>query len=141
MRGAGLAVAVLLGGCAVQIATEQPLDQPQFSDRRFTTEADNPFPANYKPETLAFLRSYLNDPSRIRDAFISIPTVRPVANVGLRYVACVRFNARKDDGSYAGSRDHFAVFFGGKLDRLAPTREDCRDAAYQPFPELERLTR
>ena len=141
MRGAGLAVAVLLGGCAVQIATEQPADQPQFSDRRFTTEADNPFPANYKPEMLAFLRSYLNDPSRIREAFISTPTVRPVANVGLRYVACVRFNARKSDGSYAGGRDHFVVFFGGKHDRLAPTREDCRDAAYQPFPELERLTR
>jgi hypothetical protein len=141
MRIAALAVAMLANACAVQLATEQPPDQPQFSDRRLTTEADNPFPANYKPETLAFLRSYLNDPSRIRDAFISTPTVRPVANVGLRYVACVRFNARRSDGSYAGSRDHFAVFFGGKLDRLAPTREDCRDAAYQPFPELERLTR
>jgi hypothetical protein len=141
MRIAGLAVAMLANACAVQIATEQPSDQPQFSDRKSLAEADTVFPARYKAETLAFLRSYLNDPSQIRDAAISQPVVRPVANVGPRYVACVRFNARKSDGGYAGSRDHFVVFFGGKLDRLAPTREDCRDAAYQPFPELERLTR
>lgn len=140
MRIAGLALAMLVNACAVQIASEPP-DQPAFSDRRLTTAADNPFPADYKAETLAFLRSYLNDPSRIREAFISAPAVRPVTGVGMRYVACVRFNARKGDGSYAGGRDHFVVFFGGKLDRLAPTREDCRDAAYQPFPELERLAR
>jgi hypothetical protein len=138
---AGLAVAALAGACAVQIQEQQPLDQPQFSDRRSLGEADNVFPARYKAETIAFLRSYLNDPSQIRDAFISQPVIRPVADVGPRYVACVRFNARRSDGSYAGSRDHSIVFFGGKLDRLAPTRLDCRDAAYQPFPELERLTR
>ena len=140
MRGAALALAALTGACASQSVTDPP-ERPQYSDRRSVSEADNPFPANYRPEAIAFLRTYLNDPTGIREASISQPVVRPVAGVGHRYVSCLRFNARKSDGSYAGSRDHFIVFFAGKLDRMAPTREECRDAAFQPFPELERLTR
>jgi hypothetical protein len=139
MRGAAFALAALAGACASQ--SEMALERPEYSDRRFVREADNPFPANYKVETLAFLRTYLNDPTGIRDAHISLPVARPVAGVGARYVSCLRFNARKPDGSYVGSREHFVVFFAGKLDRMTPTREDCRDAAYQPFAELERLTR
>jgi hypothetical protein len=139
MRGAALALAALAGACASQ--SEMPPERPEYSDRRFVREADNPFPANYKVETLAFLRTYLNEPTGIRDAQMSPPVVRVVGGVGARYVACLRFNARKPDGGYIGSRDHLVVFFAGKLDRMTPTREDCRDAAYQPFPELERLTR
>jgi hypothetical protein len=135
-----VAVAALVGACATP-TSEQPGEPPAFSDRRSLGEADNVFPARYKAETLAFLRSYLNDPGNIRDAAMSQPVVKPVAGVGPRYVACVRFNARRSDGGYAGGRDHLVVFFGGKLDRLTPTREDCRDAAYQPFPELEKLAR
>jgi hypothetical protein len=100
----------------------------------------NLVPVNYRAEIIAYQRSYLNDPSGIKGAAIAQPALRNVG-VGERYVVCVRFNAKNPNGAYAGMRDHVAVFLAGKLDQMGVTRELCKDAAYEPFPELERLTR
>ena len=102
--------------------------------------AVNVFPENYRAEILAYQRSYLNDPAGIRSAAISQPALRKVGSVE-RYVVCVRFNAKAPGGNYAGEREHLAIFLAGKLDQMGQTREQCKDASYQPFPELERLTR
>ena len=102
--------------------------------------AVNVFPENYRAEILAYQRSYLNDPAGIRSAAISQPALRKVGSVE-RYAVCVRFNAKAAGGAYTGVRDHLAIFLAGKLDQMAMTREECKDAAYGPFPELERLTR
>jgi hypothetical protein len=60
-------------------------------------------------------------------------------------VTCVRYDSRNTDGKYLGSKDGAAVYVGGKLDRFLDTpreaRELCKEVAYAPFPELERLTR
>lgn len=99
------------------------------------------FPTNYKAELLAFLRTYLNDPSNIRDAFISEPSVR-IVGAETRYVVCVRYEARRSSGEYVPSRERLAVYYGGRFDRfLESAREQCAGATYQPFPELERLSR
>jgi len=99
------------------------------------------YPANYKAELLAFLRTYLNDPSNIRDAFISEPSVRTLGAES-RYVVCVRYEARRSSGEYAPSRERLAVYYGGRFDRfLESAREQCAGVTYQPFPELERLSR
>ena len=100
----------------------------------------NVFPENYRAEILAYQRSYLNDPAGIRSAAISQPGLRKIGGVE-RYVACVRFNAKAAGGAYTGVRDHLAIFLAGKLDQMAVTREECKDAAYGPFPELEGLRR
>ena len=100
----------------------------------------NVFPEKYREEILAYQRSYLNDPTGIRSAAISQPALRKVGSVE-RYVVCVRFNAKAPSGGYAGVREHLAIFLAGKLDQMGPTREECKDAAYEPFPELERLVR
>ena len=100
----------------------------------------NIFPEKYRAEILAYQRSYLNDPTGVRSAAISQPAVRKVGSVE-RYVVCVRFNAKQPSGGYAGVREHMAIFLAGKLDQMGVTRELCKDAAYEPFPELERLTR
>jgi hypothetical protein len=100
----------------------------------------NIFPEKYRAEILAYQRSYLNDPTGIRSAAISQPALRKVGSVE-RYVVCVRFNAKQPTGGYAGVRDHMAIFLAGKLDQMGVTRELCKDAAYEPFPEMERLTR
>ncbi|MGB9368504.1 MAG: hypothetical protein WCE79_21080 [Xanthobacteraceae bacterium] len=100
----------------------------------------NVFPEKYRAEILAYQRSYLNDPTGVRSAAISQPAVRKVGSVE-RYVVCVRFNAKQPSGGYAGVREHMAIFLAGKLDQMGVTRELCKDAAYEPFPELERLTR
>ncbi len=54
-----------------------------------------------------------------------------------RYAVCLRYTARN-----ASSKDSLVLFRDGRLDRIIDTaRETCKDAAYQPFPELQRLSR
>ena len=100
----------------------------------------NIVPENYRGEIIAYQRSYLNDPTGIRSAAISQPALRKIGSVE-RYTVCVRFNGKAPSGAYTGVREHLAIFLAGKLDQMAVTREQCKDAAYDPFPELERLTR
>ena len=100
----------------------------------------NIVPESYRAEIIAYQRSYLNDPSGIRQAGISQPALKNVG-VGERYVVCVRFDAKGPTGAYAGTREHLAIFLAGKLDQMGVAKEECRGAAYEPFPELERLRR
>ncbi|MEJ0074569.1 MAG: hypothetical protein WDO17_03830 [Alphaproteobacteria bacterium] len=102
--------------------------------------AVNVFPEKYRAEILAYQRSYLNDPTGIRSAAVSQPVLRKVGSVE-RYVVCVRFNAKAPSGGYTGEREHLVIFLSGKLDQMGATREQCKDASYEPFPELERLVR
>lgn len=102
--------------------------------------AVNKFPDNYRAEIIAYQRSFLNDPSGIRGAAITQPAVKSVGSTE-RYVVCVRFDAKAPTGAYAGAREHLAIFVAGKLDQMGVAGEACRDAAYEPFPELERLKR
>ncbi len=98
-------------------------------------------PANYKTEILAYLRTYLNDPTGVREAFITEPALMTVGGTQ-RYVSCLRFNAKNSVGKYEGSRDRMVAFLSGRLDTLALARGDqCKDATWQPFPELEKLRR
>ena len=127
-------LAVVLAGCATG---ERDYSGPETTRGGASV---NVFPDNYRAEILAYQRSYLNDPTGIRSAAIAQPALRKVGSVE-RYAVCVRFNAKNAAGAYAGARDHLAIFLAGKLDQMGPTREQCRDAAYEPFPELERLAR
>ena len=135
---AAFGVALAAGGCAT---TEVG---PSQAELKANWEAQNVVPQNYKQDLLAYMRTYLNDPTRIHGAAVSNPQRKEVGP-GERYVTCLRFNARKSDGKYAGSKDGVAVYVSGKLDRFFDTpkevRELCKDAVYAPFPELETLTR
>ena len=122
-----------LSGCATP--------EPVFSGHETTGGGNvNPLPENYKAEVLAYLRNYLNDLSGIHDAAISVPALRTVGTGIERYVSCVRFSARTP-GASPGGREYLVIFLAGKLDQMGQTREQCKDAAYEPFPELERLRR
>ena len=99
------------------------------------------YPANYRPELLALLKTYLNDPRGVREAMIAEPVQRKVGG-RQRYVACLRFNARESDGGYRGVKERGAMFVDGRLDRLIEKPEDlCAGATYAPFPEMEKLSR
>ena len=56
---------------------------------------------------------------------------------------CLRYTARKGYGQpYAASKDSLVLFREGRLDRIIDAaKEACKDAAYQPFRELEQLKR
>jgi hypothetical protein len=99
-------------------------------------------PPNYKTEILELMRTYLNDPKDVRDAGISQPAVASVPGIGDRYAVCVRYNAKKANGQYAGSKDSLVTFWDGRLDRITDADQKlCKDVAYVPFPELQQLTR
>ncbi|MGA8177655.1 MAG: hypothetical protein WB839_23420 [Pseudolabrys sp.] len=137
MRLVALLVAALLAGCTTNL-------EPSASDLKARWDAENVYPQRYRQDVLAFLRTYLNDPSHVRGAGISQPQLKYIGP-GDRYVSCVRYDARNTDGKYLGSKDGAATYVGGKLDLFLDTprdvRELCKEVAYAPFPELERLTR
>jgi hypothetical protein len=118
-------------------------DEPSPADLKAHWDAQNVFPRDYKPDLLAFMRSYLNDPSGVRGAGVSRPQLKRVGP-GERYVACVRFNARNSDGKYTGAKESAAVFVSGKFNQMVDGKQAaplCQGVAYAAFPELERLSR
>jgi hypothetical protein len=132
-----VSAAVALGGCATETG-------PSASELKARWDAENVYPQSYRQDLLAFLRTYLNDPSHVRSASVSQPQLKYIGP-GDRYVACVRYDARNSDGKYVGSKDGAAIYVVGKLDRFLDTAKDvrelCKEVAFMPFPELERLTR
>ena len=119
------ALAVALAACA--------------ADRKTENLDPNIFPAKYKQEVLDTLSRTLDYPANVRDAFITDPTLAPVGK-DQRYIICVRSNSRNLRREYAGSKDRIGYFYGGHLNQLVDaTPEQCANAPYKPFPELERL--
>lgn len=114
----------------------------------------NVYPNNYKADLLAAVHTYVSDPTNIRDAFVSDPTIRSIGPQH-RYAACVRFNARNGDGSYTGSKDVLAIFAAGRFEQFVDPsagavnssnqansiKELCGQAEYKRFPELETMKR
>ena len=74
-------------------------------------------PANFKQEILDTLRRTLDDPTNVHDAFISDPALTQVGNEP-RYAACVRYNPRGLNRTYAGNTERIAYFYGGHLNQL-----------------------
>jgi hypothetical protein len=99
------------------------------------------YPDNYRPELLAFMRTYLNNPVGVRNAEIAEPVQRTVGGRP-RYVSCLRFYSRESDGTYREMRERAVMFVGGRLDRLVENASEvCVGAAYAPFPEMEKMQR
>ena len=133
ITGIAIVAALMLAGCA---SSGDGLTY--MSDRDGSAQT---FPANYRNDLQEFLRTYLNNPSGIRDAAVAEPLQREVGGHN-RYTVCVRFSARESYGGYKGAKERAALFVNGRLDRLIEKPEDiCKGATYAPFPELEKLAR
>ncbi|MBE0704785.1 MULTISPECIES: hypothetical protein [Afipia] len=131
-----LTIVLMLGGCAFGSA--------DYDGVTYTADrgvSDQPFPKNYRPQLLAFLHTYLNDPTDVRSAAIAEPMQREVGG-RQRYVTCLRYSAKNLEGSYTPVKERAVVYIDGRLDRLIEKPgEICAGANYAPFPELEKLTR
>jgi hypothetical protein len=127
--GLVLGATVLLGACA--------------HHREGGDEDVNAYPANYKAEILEGMHAYLNDPTGIRDAAISEPILKSIGTgEPTHYIVCVRFNPKQSATVYAGVREVAAVFLIGRFDRFIDTpKQQCADATYTPFTELQKLSR
>lgn len=99
----------------------------------------NIVPVNYKQEIIDTLQRTLGDPTNVRDAGITEPVLMPIGREP-RYAVCVRENSRDSAKRYTGVTTHIAIFYAGRLNQLvAATKDQCVNAAYKPFPELEKL--
>lgn len=109
------------------------------SDKKQAEENPNVFPADYKNQILTTMTNTLDDPTNIRSASITDPFIRSTGKVE-RYVVCVRADTRNLNREYTGIQDRIAYFYGGHINQLVEaTKEQCGNAAYKPFPELEKL--
>jgi hypothetical protein len=137
MRWLALALILFLGGCASDVG-------PSAAELKARWEAENVYPDSYKRDLLAFMRTYLNDPTRIRDAAASRPERKSIGQ-GERFVVCVRYKERKEGGGFGAPKDGAATFVSAKLDRFLDAVQEvkalCKDAALEPFPEMEKITR
>jgi hypothetical protein len=117
----------VLGGCSgLGGSTEPPPPDP------------NLYPKNYRQQIADFLRTYLSDPTGVRDGFISEPALRPVGQRS-QYVSCVRYNPRDSNKQYLGRQEDVAIFLGGRITQyLKATPELCGNAVYQRYPEIEK---
>ena len=120
--------------------------EPTQGELKAAWESSNLPPVNYKADIIAFMRTYLNDPSNVRNAGVSPPALKTLpGDPGERFISCLRFNAKKSDGAYAGNKTGIVVYGSGKLDHVIDTPKIanavCANVALEPFPELQQLAR
>jgi hypothetical protein len=121
-----LSLSLLLGACG-----HNPPTDPESSI--------NVYPANYKSEILAGMHAYVKNPTGIRDAVISEPALKSTGSVTL-YIACLRYNPKKNATEYSGTKEIAAIFISGRLDRFVDIpKDECAGASYAAFPELQKL--
>jgi len=107
------------------------------------SKPDNPnqFPTDYKKEIIETLKKLFasNDTTRVSGAVVSDPVLRPVGKDQL-YTACVRYTAHGATQGEIGNATRVAYFYAGHLNQLiAASQEQCGNAAYKPFPELNQF--
>ncbi len=131
-RAAAVLVALGLGACA------GPSGNVSFVE---SASGAQPFPTAYRTDLLAFMRTYLNDPVGVRGAVLAEPAQRSVGG-NMRYIACVRYAAKDFNGRYTPVQERGVAFVDGRLERVVDnSAEVCAGANYQPFPEMEKMTR
>jgi hypothetical protein len=125
----------LLGGCS-----GSSLEGFAFGKASETKVDPNLFPADYKQELAAFMRTYLDNPRRVRDAYIGTPVLRPVTGGAPRYVTCVRFNPLSPENKYQGNKEGLVIFHAGKVTQFVESDPQvCGGLAYQRYPEIESM--
>lgn len=121
-------IAVLLGSIGIAGCSGFGGSKPD------PTPDPNAFPTNYKNQVLTLLRTNLTDRADFRGALIAAPALKPVGQ-SQHYVVCLRFNGHNQP------KEKVVVYLGGTPTQfIDPKPEQCADAAYQPFKELDDVT-
>jgi hypothetical protein len=121
---------VLLSALAISLAA--------CSNDKIMEVNPNLAPARYKDEIIDTLRTLFenNETQTVTNAMITDPALRPVGSEQ-RYMVCVRYTAHGTAYNLSANAERVAVFYGGRLTQLIEaTKEQCGNAAYKPFPEL-----
>lgn len=110
-----------------------PFGGPKRPPQPTVTVDANLFPSNYRQQIASLLLTLLHQRADFFNTMISAPALKPVADSpNLHYVVCLQFNARVDH------RNKVVIFLGGDPTQyIDATPQQCGDAAYGPFPELQ----
>jgi hypothetical protein len=107
-----------------------PVPPPVVTDR---------YPERYRTDIADVMRTWLENPGKVKDAFIGQPVLKPMSGTPL-YVTCVRYNARTAGGQYMGETSNVVVFLDGRVGQFLPgDPQICAGLSYQRYPELEQL--
>jgi len=139
IKAAKVAAILLLPIALAACAGSDEVKSITYTDDRGVS--NQPFPNNYKSEIVSFMKTYLNNPVGVRDSVMAEPVQRVVGG-RLRYISCLRFNARDSGGNYREARERAVLYVDGRLDRVIENASEvCAGAVYASFPELEKMTR
>ena len=139
IKAARIAAILLLPIALAACAGSEEVKSISYTDDRGVS--NQPFPNNFKSEILSFMKTDLNNPVGVRDAAMAEPVQRIVGG-RLRYISCLRFNARDSGGNYREARERAVLYVDGRLDRVIENASEvCAGAVYASFPELEKMTR
>jgi hypothetical protein len=123
LRRAGAWIALMLAAHAITACSSDPKPAPAVDP--------NLFPDKYPLIIVRYLRTELVEKEDFHGALIAPPAIKPVGSSN-RYVVCLRFNGHNI------RKDKVAVFLSGSITQfLTPTSEQCGDAQFVPFRELE----
>jgi hypothetical protein len=91
----------------------------------------NVYPANYRPQLAQFLQTVLQDRAAFHGALIGQPVLKQVGD-NPHYIVCLQLI---DHGQ---RRNKVAIYLSGAITQyIDATPEQCGDAQYTPFTELE----
>ena len=94
----------------------------------------NAYPANYRTQIVTLLTTMLTDRADFRGALIAEPAIKPVGQ-SQHYVVCLQLNGHNQ------RREKVVIYLAGVPTQFVNSKpEQCADAAYQPFKELEEAT-
>ncbi len=117
---AAAVAAIAVAGCSFN--TKQP-DAPAVDP--------NLYPQNYRKQVAIFLSQQLLDRADFRGARISQPVLKQVGD-SAHYVVCLQFNGHSE------IKNKVAIYLSGQITQFVDSApEQCADAAYAPFTELE----
>jgi hypothetical protein len=122
-----LLAALALAGCSGGLFGGPKRPQPEV------TVDPNLYPSNYRQQVAALLETQLTDRADFVNALIAPPALKPVAeSPNLHYVVCVQLSGHNEHKSKV------VIYLGGApAQYIDPTPQQCGDAVYQPFPELQ----
>jgi len=121
---AGIAAALallMLAGCTANKADDPTIPKGD----------PNLVPPDYRAKLAMYLNTVLLTREDFKGALISQPMLKPVGS-SQRMVVCLLFPSRNPP------KDKVVIWFAGTITQFIDAKpEQCADAAYQPFPELE----
>ncbi len=111
--------ATLLAGCSGDKKKEPVVVNP------------NVYPQDYRKQIALLLATTSKDAADFRGTLISQPVLKQIGD-NPHYIACVQFTG------HGVRRTKVAIFLEGAVTQFVDaTQEQCGDAQYQPFTELE----